>query len=872
MKPSNQIIDRRWLCAGYLILLAIFFHSFMFWVSAAGTDIFIAQGSSGGNTGADCADARGVGSLTSGDWVPGNTIHICPAGLTPAVNGTGLRVLGDGTSGSHITIFFEPGGNITSPAMALGIDWNAHSFIDVTGGPEIGGALNGIIQNTANGSALANQVGAAKCIGSGSIGTNDTITLVNCHNMFVTVVTDSSGQDNVLGLAVGSNGSITHCSFDHGDLGLAAGNASNVVISFNHTTFTNHGITVGTSSQTPVNNISIHDNDIDGGGNIYDGAPGAYHRDPIIIICETGTPKVDPCVTGLLIYNNFFHGVWSTESTSGTTADTFLDDYFNSEIEAFVFNNVSSHAATDTGTNNAFFENGHAGMMFNNTVAPAVSGMGGNCVLFGNGSTHSPSASYNEICRNVKESMEMNCNINTGGTIDYNDYFGGIQWYANPTAPACSPNGIYSTLALWKTSCASNGVLGCDAHTIQTDPLLNSDFTLQATSPAVGAGLNLTSTVCGTVPQACIGAPQTFGINGACGTGCLARATGSTPWDLGAYPFSGSTAPSDTFVPGNLAFGNQTVGTSSASQTIVLTNTGTANLTVSSVVASSDYSVTTSPATACGTTLTPTSSCNIIVVFSPTITGPDNGTITVTDNASGSPHVLPLTGTGVSPSSISLVNVTNCPSQLLSGTCTITPVSGGNSVVMGITFNNGSGACVVSGITGLGGTWAQASGARSTNATPNSAADIWSAPTVTNGLSVVTITTTPSTGCSADEVFWEVNGVNTVDVAAAANNTAASATPSGAAVTTTHNSEFLVGVLNFQGSITGINSGNIFTNDSTLQGNGWAHYIQTATGTRTPQWTGSSGTSNGSTAAFFLGSGGGGTSVAAPSGVTVVAH
>ncbi len=42
-------------------------------------------------------------------------------------------------------------------------------------------------------------------------------------------------------------------------------------------------------------------------------------------------------------------------------------------------------------------------------------------------------------------------------------------------------------------------------------------------------------------------------------------------------------------------------------------------------------------------------SCTLNVTFTPTATGTRTGAITITDNAAGSPHKLPLTGTGGVP-------------------------------------------------------------------------------------------------------------------------------------------------------------------------------------------------------------------------------
>jgi hypothetical protein len=505
-------------------LLAIIFMAS--WASlGAAKDIYIAQSATGSGSGSDCADALPWSAFSSsGNWVPGNTLHICGTYNIP-VNGTGITAQGNGSSGNPITIFFEPGAMLTSAAMSMGININGHSFITVNGGPLISGALNGTIQNTANGYGLANHVSSPECVYNP--GSNITVEYINCHNLYVTTPADSSGNDQGVGILVAANGIITHCSVDHVDLGVAAVNASNIEISYNSTSYNNHGITVGTSGGT-VSNIKVHDNDVGGGGNIYDGAPGAYHRDALIVICEGST---NPCVTGLWIYSNYFHGVWSTESTSGMTADTFLDDYPSNEIEAFVFNNISAHDPPDTGTNNAYFEGGHAGFVYNNTVVATGSANGGACLGVFNSSSVQATVTENNVCSMVSYAVGFPKVGSGGGTLDYNDYFGARLWAAS--------NGQDSTMPQMASDCAAEGGLGCDAHSSTANPNLNSDFTLPSTSPARGVGLNLTS-LCSSVAPLCTGAPQTFGYNGACGTGCAARPP-SGPWDLGAYPVSSSS-------------------------------------------------------------------------------------------------------------------------------------------------------------------------------------------------------------------------------------------------------------------------------------------------------------------------------------------
>jgi hypothetical protein len=113
--------------------------------------------------------------------------------------------------------------------------------------------------------------------------------------------------------------------------------------------------------------------------------------------------------------------------------------------------------------------------------------------------------------------------------------------------------------------------------------------------------------------------------------------------------------PAVTLEPAPLDFPDQTVGTTSAGQTVTLTNSGTAELSITSIAISGDYAQTNtcpvSPAT-----LAVAAACTIDVTFTPTTTGSRSGDITVTDNATGSPHKVILTGIGLPVFSLSATN------------------------------------------------------------------------------------------------------------------------------------------------------------------------------------------------------------------------
>jgi len=103
--------------------------------------------------------------------------------------------------------------------------------------------------------------------------------------------------------------------------------------------------------------------------------------------------------------------------------------------------------------------------------------------------------------------------------------------------------------------------------------------------------------------------------------------------------------PQAVLSPTTVSFAGQAVGTTSTSQTVTLSNSGGAPLAISSITASGDFSQTNS----CGSTLAAGSSCSVSVTFTPTAAGSRQGTLTVTDSASGSPHPATLIGTGLVP-------------------------------------------------------------------------------------------------------------------------------------------------------------------------------------------------------------------------------
>ncbi len=98
-----------------------------------------------------------------------------------------------------------------------------------------------------------------------------------------------------------------------------------------------------------------------------------------------------------------------------------------------------------------------------------------------------------------------------------------------------------------------------------------------------------------------------------------------------------------TVTPSSLAFGNQTLHTTSAAKTVSIASTGTANATLSGVTTTAGFLVSHN----CPGSLAPGTSCSANVVFSPAIAGAVTGSVFVQGN--WGTQTVALSGTGISP-------------------------------------------------------------------------------------------------------------------------------------------------------------------------------------------------------------------------------
>jgi Abnormal spindle-like microcephaly-assoc'd, ASPM-SPD-2-Hydin/Lactonase, 7-bladed beta-propeller len=134
-------------------------------------------------------------------------------------------------------------------------------------------------------------------------------------------------------------------------------------------------------------------------------------------------------------------------------------------------------------------------------------------------------------------------------------------------------------------------------------------------------------------------------------TGALAPAPGS-PYPGGSaiaitgFPFQ-VPAPGAQYSPGSLQFTNSVVGVPGAPQMIDLVNTGTATLNITSISVTGANNGDFVQTNTCAATVAAGAKCTFTVTFTPSTTEPESASIRVVDNAAGSPHLAPLTSTGV---------------------------------------------------------------------------------------------------------------------------------------------------------------------------------------------------------------------------------
>jgi hypothetical protein len=113
-----------------------------------------------------------------------------------------------------------------------------------------------------------------------------------------------------------------------------------------------------------------------------------------------------------------------------------------------------------------------------------------------------------------------------------------------------------------------------------------------------------------------------------------------------------ATAPVAKLSANTIAFANTLTGVTSAVQTVTLTNTGNAVMTMSSIMLGGTNPADFGETNNCGATLAVNAYCTISVTFTPATATGYSASVAITDNAAGSPQSIGLTGAGTTSAAV----------------------------------------------------------------------------------------------------------------------------------------------------------------------------------------------------------------------------
>jgi hypothetical protein len=320
----------------------------------------------------------------------------------------------------------------------------------------------------------------------------------------------------------------------------------------------------------------------------------------------------------------------------------------------------------------------------------------------------------------------INAGANTSFTVQFaptiaGSATGSISLTSNapgsPATIALTGTGTQATLSANPSSVNFGSVL-VGSNGSQSIMLTNSgsaSVTISAAS-ATGAGFSIsgltvpvTINAGGNTSFSAQFAPTTAGS----ASGSVSITSNATGSPLTVALSATATQPQISASPTTAAFGNVTTGTSN-SQTITLTNNGTATLTVSAAsVTGAGFSIS---GLSLPASVAAGKSTSFNVVFSPTSGGLVNGSVSLTDNAPGSPFAIPVSGTGVAATFLLGAN----PASLNFGNVSI-----GNSSSQNVTLtNNGNSNVTISGVTPTGPGFSASGVTSGVTLTPNQTATL----------------------------------------------------------------------------------------------------------------------------------------------------
>jgi len=207
--------------------------------------------------------------------------------------------------------------------------------------------------------------------------------------------------------------------------------------------------------------------------------------------------------------------------------------------------------------------------------------------------------------------------------------------------------------------------------------------------PCYGGATNCAPETTGDTLGILPGYAATTGYDKATGLGSLNVANVVNGWPGAVQEPAGPTA---SLSPSSLTFSSIAVGSSAAVQTVKLTNSGTASMSLSGVSITGANTSSFSQTNTCGTTLAVNASCTVTVTFKAAAPGALTAAVSFADNAANSPQTAALSGTGLAANTpVASLSA----SSLTFASTTVAASAATQSVTL---TNSGTGTMTISGV------------------------------------------------------------------------------------------------------------------------------------------------------------------------------
>jgi len=441
---------------------------------AKGEDLHFTQSGAGSHDGSSVGNAWSTSEAsTAANW--GSGAGKVSAGDTLWVNGTitsALTIQGDGTPGSVITIKFAAAAKFSAAA------WASTGAILVGGRDHItiDGGTDGLMENTANGTGLANQVDSS--IITASSANSLTVQNLIITNVYIrTIGTEQNGYGTAIEqLGTFTNYVVNNCRIHHAYIGITGrydGSCRTVTWTSNLITRCNWGARMSdTTAASFMDGFTFGFNTVSNCGNWDDTSINSFHHNGCYIWAESGGYFTNSTFTG-----NTFGPGWGDHTTGG-----IFQSGQGMIGPALVMNNLficETNVAPSNGSITWQNGGGFTGRIFNNTF---IGGGDGRAIYLNVATAGAETVwIYNNIFQN-QTSIALFSLANITLSSD-NNVFWNLRanegWYAE---------GFETSLANWQG-------LGYDPNSVTTSPNLDGSWLQVPTSSAIDGGTNVSSYV-----------------------------------------------------------------------------------------------------------------------------------------------------------------------------------------------------------------------------------------------------------------------------------------------------------------------------------------------------------------------------------------